>query len=472
MRNLSFVCLVFLIAVIANAQPYLVGATFLDSTSNQYYSTIGSKAKFDVKFYKITYNTTDVDGSSTVASGALAIPMHTACDSLPSLVYEHGTVLLKTDVPSRNNGEAFLVKAFASAGFVSVSTDYLGLGDNPGLHPYLWGEGEATATLDLLRAAREFISDSTDLNLNGDLVVTGYSQGGHAAMATVKYIKKNNLESEFNVVAAGPASGPYNLAGVQAEGLISNQPYGDPGYICYLLFGMNRVYGNLYQNYSDILKPPYDTLIPPLFDGNHSMSAVNAVLPDTISGFLRDSVLANFKNDSVNKTHPLWQALLANDNHNWQPDFPMQLYYCTQDEQVDYHNALVTETTMQGLGANVNAMNEGVFNHSGCVVPSLMAALDFFYTKASVCTQKVGVDELRAQSEKVSIYPVPANGKIFFKGMSGKAHIDVFNTSGQKLYSAVISLDVPFDVHAFPKGIYLLHLVKNGQSLDRKIILE
>ena len=42
--------------------------------------------------------------------------------------------------------------------------DYLGMGESPGLHPYVHGESEATATLDMIRAAREFISDSFKFN--------------------------------------------------------------------------------------------------------------------------------------------------------------------------------------------------------------------------------------------------------------------------------------------------------------------
>tara|TARA_B100000963_G_scaffold321279_1_gene304410 strand:+ start:2975 stop:3127 length:153 start_codon:yes stop_codon:yes gene_type:complete len=46
----------------------------------------------------------------------------------------------------------------------------------------------------MIRAAREFIADSLNLIDNGQVFLTGYSQGGHACMATHKYIYENNLK--------------------------------------------------------------------------------------------------------------------------------------------------------------------------------------------------------------------------------------------------------------------------------------
>ena len=58
--------------------------------------------------------------------------------------------------------------------------DYIGMGESPGLHPYVHGESEATATIDMIRAAREFITDSLNLIDNHQVFLSGYSQGGHA----------------------------------------------------------------------------------------------------------------------------------------------------------------------------------------------------------------------------------------------------------------------------------------------------
>src|SRR5690606_25458164 len=121
---------------------------------------------------KIRYVTRDIRGDSTVASGALMMPEGTGCDSLSMISYAHGTVLEKEDVPSRYNQEAIIATLMASTGRIVVAPDYLGLGDNPGLHPYLHGESEATATIDLIRATSEFLNTSSSVTrFNGHLLI-------------------------------------------------------------------------------------------------------------------------------------------------------------------------------------------------------------------------------------------------------------------------------------------------------------
>jgi pimeloyl-ACP methyl ester carboxylesterase len=65
------------------------------------------------------------------------------------------------------------------AGWVVVASDY-SFAEKGGPHPYLIGEGEARATLDSIRAARQM----SELTLDKRIVVWGYSQGGHAALWT------------------------------------------------------------------------------------------------------------------------------------------------------------------------------------------------------------------------------------------------------------------------------------------------
>ncbi len=447
---------------------HFVSATYIGKTPPTTFSLFTAKAIYTVDAYKITYNTTNVDGTPTVASGMLVVPSGVGCDSLPMVAYDHGTVLLRSDVPSRDNGESLIPKVVASTGAIAVAPDYLGLGDNPGLHPYLHAETEATATIDLMRAAKEYLGDSLGVYFNGETFVTGYSQGGHAAMATAKYIQDNSLTAEFNLIGAGPASGPYFLSGSQAEVLVSNAPYSNPGYICYLLFAMNRVYGNIYQNYSEILKSPYDTLIPPYFDGNYDMSVVNALLPNTLSGFLQDSVLANFKNDSVGKTHPLWQALVAQDNYDWKPSFPMQLYYCTLDEQVNFQNSLDAELAMTANGANVTAVDKGAYNHGSCVVPSLQGALGFFLSKRTKCS--IGIDEL-AFAVNLEVYPNPAGNWFKLDGFDKTVKIRVVNPSGQLVMIKEVGPQQAVNTASWTAGMYTLEVVQDEKRAYRKLMV-
>ena len=90
------------------------------------------------------------------------VPTNTNCADFPIAVYNHGTTLRKNDVPSNDTQETFIGKIFAAGGYFVCMPDYLGMGDSPGLHPYVHGES-GKASIDMIRAAREFITN--DLNL-------------------------------------------------------------------------------------------------------------------------------------------------------------------------------------------------------------------------------------------------------------------------------------------------------------------
>src|SRR5687768_12869057 len=89
--------------------------------------------------YRITYNTTNTDGSPVVASGAVFIPDKKA--PLPLLNYDHGTFFpsQEKNAPSylHSGSELLVGKLFSGAGFLVVLPDYIGYGSTKNIkHPY------------------------------------------------------------------------------------------------------------------------------------------------------------------------------------------------------------------------------------------------------------------------------------------------------------------------------------------------
>lgn len=449
----------------------LVSVTPVDTTLTFTINFVANGlAKYNVANYKVLYTTQDVDGNPSTASGLLSIPLKN-CDSVSMVVYNHGTVLRKNDVPSRNNFESIIGKVFASRGYVAVMPDYLGLGDSPGLHPYLHAETQATATIDMMRAVREALADSImGYNLNSEVFLTGYSQGGHACMATAKYIKDESLQNEFNIVAAAPASGPYNLAGSQSEVFLNNQPYSNPGYVVYLLLGMNEAYGGtLFSSPSEILKAPYDVLIPPYFNGNFPMDSVNSKLPATVSGYIEDSVLNAFVADTINQQHWLWTILNDNNNYDWLPDMEMRMYYCTNDEQVNFQNSLDAFAAMTANGATkVKAVGKGAFNHGGCVSPSIEGAVRLFDSLSTSCTAFVG---LQAYADTdLNIYPNPFEDQIQIEGLVEPSSLKLFDMNGRLLGIYHVEESISLNLAHLPKGVYLIELSSENYFGRRRIL--
>lgn len=142
----------------------------------------------DVVVEQVSYTTQD-RGRLLDATTLVAYPSNLAQrTSFEVLLVLHGTSGFNDAcAPSATNDARLLGAAFASAGYVVVAPDYVGLrafGGPTGFpHPYLVGATTAIASLDAVRAGVRHLA-----SLNGAacarqrFVTIGGSQGGHAAL--------------------------------------------------------------------------------------------------------------------------------------------------------------------------------------------------------------------------------------------------------------------------------------------------
>lgn len=455
---------------------YIISANYINTTPQTVLASVANlPLEYDVETYKIIYNTVDALGNPTIASGAFCFPISEDCSNFPMAVYEHGTSLRKVDVPSYDVQEAYIGKIFSAGGYNVVMPDYIGMGESPGLHPYCHGASEATATIDMIRAVRE--AQSLDMIPgmtadNGEMFVTGYSQGGHAAMATHKYVEENNLLSEFNILASAPCSGPYEITGAMADTILAAS-YSNPGYIVYLLAAYQSVYGDLYNSYSDILRSPYDEIVVPYFNGNNTtlgMGSLNNQLPTIIQELVVDSVLQNFLNSASDYSHPLWQAMADNDNHDWTPQRPVRMYYCTGDEQVSFQNALAAEAIMLANGAqDVEAIYMGDGMHNECILPSLSDVYYWFDTLRTPCLTN-GLEEMK--HEGIEMFPNPVTDDLEIKIMNpGKNQIIISDGFGKQIeYIRDVENGIIIPMTSFVSGCYFIEIRTKDRSVIQKVI--
>ena len=189
----------------------LISSQYLSNVSKaNLESTYGTAFHNGVDLYRVLYTTPDVLGVLDTASGLLVVPDDPGF-AYPLLVYQHGTINSRWDVPSQLAGGYQLATVFGGHGYATVAADYVGLGEARGLHPYVHADTEASAAIDFLFAARQFADQNDFLTLNDQLFVTGYSQGGHAAMAAHRALELD-YSSDFTVTAAAPMSGPYSVS--------------------------------------------------------------------------------------------------------------------------------------------------------------------------------------------------------------------------------------------------------------------
>ena len=301
--------------------------------------------QYGVKVVRIIYETIDVHGEKTQASGALVIPVsYPGAMALGS--YQHGTILEKTDAPSyAQTGELGVGAALASIGYVMALPDYLGLGFSPGRHPYVHAKSEATAVVDMLRAVRSYCTQQT-VSLNGQLFLVGYSQGGQATMAAHREIELYHAD-EFQITASAPMAGPQDMSGTMFKVLSSTQAYTSPWYLPFTLFSYNDAY-RIYDSPAKFLAAPYSTNLYPLFDGTHSESEPNTILPSAPISILLPDVLQAFLADEM---HPFRVALKDNDLYNWTPKAKMRMFHCAGDKTVPYANSQVALNAFHARGA-------------------------------------------------------------------------------------------------------------------------
>jgi hypothetical protein len=244
--------------------------TELELPINALLLSVSSAPLCDILFYHIEYETVGGAGEATTASAVLMIPsgLGTNCTGArPIVLYAHGTTTDRAyNMADLQNAETISLAAlFASQGYIVVAPNYAGY-DTSTLpyHPYLIADQQSKDMIDALTAARTALplASLTTVKDNGQLFITGYSQGGYVAMATHRAMQAAGM----NVTAAAPMSGPYALA-ASVDAVFYGEVNGGATVSSTLLLGAYQtVYGNIYTNATDIFEPQYvngiQTLLP------------------------------------------------------------------------------------------------------------------------------------------------------------------------------------------------------------------
>jgi pimeloyl-ACP methyl ester carboxylesterase len=170
-----------------------------------------------IRGWRILYATTVDDSTPATAVATVFAPTDPLAGPRPVVAWEHATTgLLQKCMPSLllvpTKGIPWRDRIVMD-GWVVVATDY-SFAEKGGPHPYLIGEGEARATLDSVRAARQI----SELTLDKRMVVWGYSQGGHAALWTGIAGPRYAPDLEIlGVAAIAPAANIKNILAMNVE---------------------------------------------------------------------------------------------------------------------------------------------------------------------------------------------------------------------------------------------------------------
>ena len=325
--------------------------------------------RYGIKAYRLEYTTTDTDGKTIKASGALIVP--NATTAVPMLSMQHGTITSDSDAPSnfQSNSEAYTYgSVFASQGYIIAAPDYIGYGASKNLpHTYEHRNGLATASLDMLRAAKEFLN-SQNINWDKRLFIAGYSEGGYATMALQKKIEEETT-SEFNLIASSCGAGAYDKPAFMRQ--IINQTTTGVDYVnrlyVWVLLTYNRVYG-LNRPMTYYFKEPYASQVA----ARGVDASINVSLNQAFTDSFKQAINAGTDKEFL-------AAVQDNDIHDWKPRTPTRLYHGTADEIVSFLNSQNAADAMKKRGAtNVQLIPVQGGTHGSSIVEFILGTYDFF----------------------------------------------------------------------------------------------
>ncbi len=452
---------------------------------------LGLELDYPVDYYRVIYETPYGHPDSIVrAAGAVCMPKNVAC-GVPISSWGHGTTSNRSGGASSMNGHNWQIgPIFAGTGYLVCIPDYVGLGDyrdtSVKIHPYQHEFTQANTNVNILRAARQ-LADTLGIELNEEVFLFGYSQGGYVTAATHKLIE-TELSNEFQITASAPMAGSYDLTGVQTRELLSDSMYATPGYLPYLIYGWWHVYPDFRATYPDphaVFRSPFDTIFPVVYfddgdpntnDDNKGIGFIDNILRANGAGvpklMMKDSILQAFVNDSVN--HPLRLILAENELvYGWVPEAPLRMYYCEEDEQVPFENALVAYDVWTNAGAtNVSKQrmdtDASPLMHTPCAQPALIAAKLYFDSLRTVCT---GIAE-NILENRVSIYPNPSVNSVSIRLLDYEnTNVLVTDLTGREVIQLSLSQETTeLGISNWAKGIYFFRFENELGRTTKKFI--
>ncbi len=388
MSHIKFLTFFFFFFLIVSCDDYEIIPVHLDTylklytqdkgqvmyaVQNSPFDDISKYINYGVSLYTITYNTT-YKGENIKASGLVAFPE--TINNVPILNFNHGTTSLHRDAPTEDLFQYSFFSNAASAGYIFVIPDYLGFGISDDiLHPYYRSDITGSTIVDMLRATKE-LAEIEGYNFNGDVFLSGYSEGGFATMSAHRTLEENNSYG-LNLVASAPAAGGYDMTGM-LNYFLSLGTYHQPYYLAYVALSYKTSYDWGLQ-LSDIFNEPYASLIPQYFNGQYSGGEINSVLSYSINLLLNENFRNNFYTDP--SLNVVVEAFEENSFNQWVPKTKMLMYHGTADITVPYQNSVDTYNNFIANGVNsslVEFIPLESHTHSTGALPYILDIFDKF----------------------------------------------------------------------------------------------
>jgi acetyl esterase/lipase len=307
---------------------------------------------YAVRRYRIRIATRDLQNRPTSVAAILDVPVRGASARPSIMVIGAGTTGVADQcAPSKEQPRLQLWGdypaanlAYASAGYVAITPDYLFFDDPQRLQPYFVSKAEAQIMLDAARAVR-------GLALNGRLGVTpansvfmsGYSQGGHAAFAGADY--QSRYASDV------PLKGVIGFGTTSDVGGLMRQ---DARFAPYIMASYRQTYGKSIERDEVLVQRSLEN-----FDrnmANRCVDAISTYYPTQATRAYREDFRKDLLAFSLSEDFPALARALTENNagfHQSAQDIPGLLVQGSAD-------TIVTNAQQRAFANRMCALNRRV----------------------------------------------------------------------------------------------------------------
>lgn len=279
-----------------------------------------------VRVEYIHYDTVDVKGNPTDATGAVYIPTGDdpkCTGNRPVVLHAHGTATQQNHNYTQFQGNeasryaTIVAGTFTGQGYIVITPNYAGYDKSKlAYHPYLNAKQQSHEMADALKAGREVIKQvnaTTKVADNGKLFLTGFSQGGHVTMATMRYFEQLGE----SITASMPISGPYAM-GAFGDVVFGagNVMLGGTFFAPLMARNYQEQYGDIYSSPSEIFATtnPDETMnLLPNKEFTDMQLIANGKLPQT--ALFQKAPTGNPVLDSISPKDPTFEFGFDNSNY-------------------------------------------------------------------------------------------------------------------------------------------------------------
>lgn len=315
-----------------------------------------NKFKYDIVLSVINYKVKDQSGDTRLLSGLVTYPVLPDAEKAKKLrIYAilHGTIYSDSEAlsyitGSQSIGDPVLNFSAHESGYIGVFPDYFGYGsDNSNMHYYEHRATLATASRGMIDAIPAYAGQKS-LHVDFDkLYITGYSEGGFAAMSTLRsYSESHSSFKDFVTIAGAGAYDKRNTLLNVLDGAGGSSEY--IASYAWVLMTYNKVY-NIDRDYNKLFKPACaDILVK--HEGKNTIFDSIDVLPDTPAELFAPEFVDGIKG---NTDTPFINALNDNNVSDFDARGRVYLIHGDEDEWVPAFNTEFAYDRLEKRGVNV-----------------------------------------------------------------------------------------------------------------------